>query len=160
MSKHTLSILVENNSGALSRIAGLFSARGYNISSLSVSETDDETLSRMTIVSSGDDKIIEQITKQLNRLVDVVKVLDFGPNDSVERELMLTTLNAINANRHEVVGIVDIFGGKVVAVSGNEITVEVSGSSNHIDDFLAMIRPYGIKEIARSGPIALSKAKK
>ncbi len=160
MSKHTISILVENNSGALSRIAGLFASRGYNIKSLSVSETDDESMSRMTIVSEGDDAIMEQINKQLNRLIDVIKVLDFVDGESVERELMLITLAASNNNRHEVVGVVDIYEGSVVAVSASEITVEVSGRSSELDDFISMVRPYGIKEIARSGPIALAKARK
>ncbi len=160
MSKHTISILVENNSGALPRIAGLFASRGYNISSLSVSETDDETMSRMTIVSNGDDAIMEQINKQLNRLIDVIKVLDFVEGESVERELMLVTLGATNANRHEVAGIVEIFDGSIVAVSAGEITIEVSGRASELDDFLSMIRSYGIKEIARSGPIALARARK
>lgn len=160
MSKHTISILVENNSGALSRIAGLFAARGYNIQSLSVSETDDDTMSRMTIVSEGDDTIMEQINKQLNRLIDVIKVLDFAPGESVERELMLITLGATNANRHEIIGLVDIYNGTVVAVSTGEITVEVAGRADDINDFINLVRPYGIKEVARSGPIALSKARK
>ena len=160
MSKHTISILVENNSGALSRIAGLFSARGYNISSLSVSETEDASMSRMTIVSVGDDKIIEQITKQLNRLIDVVKVLDIAPEDMLEREMMLVTLAANGKNRHEVISLADVFDGKVLALSANELTVRVSGESTILDDFITMVRPYGIKEIARSGPIALAKARK
>ena len=160
MNKHTLSILVENSSGALSRISGLFSSRGYNISSLSVSETDDSTLSRMTIVSIGDDAIMEQITKQLNRLIDVVKVLDFNEANSVERELVVVTLNANNTNRHEIVGVVDIFDGTVISVSAHEISVEMSGVSTQVDNFIAMVRPYGIKEVARSGPIALSSARK
>ena len=160
MSKHTISILVENNSGALSRIAGLFSARGYNISSLSVSETDDETMSRMTIVSRGDNDIIEQITKQLNRLIDVVKVLDIAPEDMLEREMMLVTLSASNKNRHEIISLADVFDGKVLALSANELTVRVSGESTILDDFITMVRPYGIKEIARSGPIALGQARK
>ena len=160
MSKHTISVLVENNFGALSRIAGLFSARGYNISSLSVSVTDDPTMSRMTIVSVGDDKIIEQITKQLNRLIDVVKVLDIAPADMLEREMMMVTLQATNKNRHEVVSLVDLFGGNVEAVSANELTIHVSGESTYLDDFINMVRPYGIKEMARSGPIALGKARK
>jgi acetolactate synthase-1/3 small subunit len=160
MSKHTISILVENSSGALSRIAGLFASRGYNISSLSVSETDDETMSRMTIVSDGDDEILEQINKQLNRLIDVIKVLDLNADELVERELVLATVSANNSNRHEVVGVVDIFGGKIVATSVGELTVEVSGSSEVIDDFITMVKPYGIKELAKSGPIALAKARK
>ncbi len=160
MSKHTISILVENNSGALSRIAGLFASRGYNIQSLSVSETDDESISRMTIVSVGDDAIMEQINKQLNRLIDVIKVLDFEDSDSVERELMLVTVAANNSNRHEVVGIADIFEGEVASASASEVTLEVSGTSDQLDDFVSMVKSYGIKEVARSGPIALAKAKK
>ncbi len=160
MSKHTISILVENNSGALSRIAGLFASRGYNIQSLTVSETDDESISRMTIVSVGDDAIMEQINKQLNRLIDVIKVLDFEDSDSVERELMLVTVAANNSNRHEVVGIADIFEGEVASASASEVTLEVSGTSDQLDDFVSMVKSYGIKEVARSGPIALAKAKK
>ncbi len=160
MNKHTISILVENNSGALSRIAGLFASRGYNIQSLSVSETDDETMSRMTIVSVGDDAIMEQINKQLNRLIDVIKVLDFEDSESVERELMLVTLAANNSNRHEVVGIADIFDGEVASASAAEITLEVSGTADQLDDFISMVKSYGIKEMARSGPIALAKARR
>jgi len=160
MSKHTISILVENNSGALSRIAGLFASRGYNIQSLSVSETDDESISRMTIVSVGDDAIMEQINKQLNRLIDVIKVLDFEDAESVERELMLVTVAANNNNRHEVVGIAEIFEGEVASASATEVTLEVSGTSDQLDDFVSMVKSYGIKEVARSGPIALARAKK
>lgn len=159
MSKHTISVLVENHSGALSRISGLFSARGFNISSLSVAETDDPTLSRMTIVVSGDNKEIDQITKQLNKLVDVVKVLDFAENEKAERELILITVNVSAPKRHEVIGIVQIFRGFVLAVSSNEMTIELSGTSEHLASFIDLLRPYGIKEIARSGPIALSKAR-
>ena len=160
MSKHTISILVENNSGALSRIAGLFASRGYNIKSLSVSETDDDSISRMTIVSEGDNAIMEQINKQLNRLIDVIKVLDFSDTESVERELTLVTIAANNSNRHELAAIVEIFKGEVVAASLNEITVEVSGRTEDIDDFINMVRSYGIKELARSGPIALARTRK
>ncbi|MDR0304882.1 MAG: acetolactate synthase small subunit [Chitinispirillales bacterium] len=159
MSKHTISVLVENHSGALSRISGLFSARGFNISSLSVAETDDPTLSRMTIVVSGDNKEIDQITKQLNKLIDVVKVLDFSENERVERELMLLTVNVTAAKRHEIVGIVQIFHGFVLAVSQNEMTIELSETADRLLSFIDLLRPYGIKEIARSGPIALSRAR-
>jgi len=159
MSKHTISILVENHSGALSQIAGLFSARGFNISSLSVAETDDPTLSRMTIVAIGDNKVINQINKQLNKLIDVVKVLDFMENDRVERELMLLTLNATAAKRHEIIGIVQIFKGIVLAVSSNEMTIELSDTADNLQNFIDLLKPYGIKEMARSGPIALAKAR-
>jgi len=160
MSKHTISVLVENHSGALSRIAGLFSARGFNISSLSVAETEDPTLSRMTIVAVGDNKIINQITKQLNKLVDVVKVLDFSENDCVESELILVTVNAPAAKRAEIMGIVQIFKGFILAVSLNEMTIELSDTEEKLASFIDLLRPYGIKEIARSGPIALGKASK
>ncbi|MCL1947655.1 MAG: acetolactate synthase small subunit [Chitinivibrionia bacterium] len=159
MSKHTISVLVENHSGALSRISGLFSARGFNISSLSVAETDDSTLSRMTIVANGDNKVIDQITKQLNKLVDVVKVLDFTENERVERELILLNVNAVAAKRHEIMGIVQIFRGFVLAVSQNEMTIELSDTADKIASFIDLLKPYGIKEMARSGPIALLKAK-
>ena len=159
MSKHTISVLVENHSGALSRISGLFSARGFNISSLSVAETDDLSLSRMTIVVNGDNKIIDQITKQLNKLVDVVKVLDFTENERVERELILLNVNATAVKRHEIMGIVQIFRGFVLAVSQNEMTIELSDTAEQIASFIDLLKPYGIKEMARSGPIALLKAK-
>ena len=159
MSKHTISVLVENHSGALSRISGLFSARGFNISSLSVAETDDAALSRMTIVAIGENKVIDQITKQLNKLVDVVKVLDFTENERVERELILLNVNAAAAKRHEIMGIVQIFRGFVLAVSQNEMTIELSDTAEQIASFIDLLKPYGIKEMARSGPIALLKAK-
>jgi acetolactate synthase-1/3 small subunit len=159
MSKHTISVLVENHSGALSRIANLFSARGFNISSLSVAETEDPTLSRMTIVAVGDTKVIDQITKQLNKLVDVVKVLDFSENERVERELIMITVNAPAAKRSEIIGIVQIFEGFILAVSSSEMTIELSDTADSLASFIDLLRPYGIKEIARSGPIALAKAK-
>ncbi|MGM0442569.1 MAG: acetolactate synthase small subunit [Fibrobacterota bacterium] len=157
--RHTISILVENHSGALSRISGLFSARGYNITSLSVSPTEDPGISRMTIVTLGDDTIIEQINKQLNRLIDVIKVFDFSENDCVDRELLIANINVTNRNRHELVGLLDIYGGKVLALSAREVVVELSERSAVLDDFIAMVTPYGIKEIARSGPVALAKPK-
>ncbi|ERP31650.1 acetolactate synthase small subunit [Chitinivibrio alkaliphilus] len=157
--RHTISVLVENNSGALSRISGLFSARGYNIASLSVSATEDHGVSRMTIVALGDDAIIEQITKQLNRLIDVIKVLDFKDKESVDRELMVATIQATHKIRHEIVSLLDIYNGKILSVSNRSLVIEVSERSDVLDDFIAIISPYGIREIARSGPVALAKPK-
>jgi len=160
MSKHTISVEVENHSGVLSRISGLFSARGFNISSLSVAPTEDKTISKMTIFVEGDDeKIIEQITKQLNKLVDVIKVSDFGENERVERELILITLNALAAKRPEIMAITEIFKGSVLAVSEKEMTIELSGAADKLQNFIDLLRPYGIKEVARSGPIAVAKVK-
>jgi len=159
MSKHTISVEVENHSGVLSRVSGLFSARGFNICSLSVAPTEDKTLSKMTIFVDGDEKIIEQIKKQLNKLVDVVKVTDFGENERVERELILITLNALAAKRPEIISIVDVFKGSVLTVSEKEMTIELSGASDKLQNFIDLLRPYGIKEVARSGPIAVAKIK-
>jgi acetolactate synthase-1/3 small subunit len=155
--KHTISVLVENHSGALSRISGLFSARGYNISTLSVSPTEEAEISRMTIVAIGDDAIIEQITKQLNRLIDVIKVIDFNEKDCVLRELLVATIHAGGKNRYEIISLLDIYGGKALAVSAKELVVEICEQPEVIDDFVRIIQPFGIKEIARSGPVALAK---
>jgi acetolactate synthase-1/3 small subunit len=159
MSKHTISVEVENHSGVLSRISGLFSARGFNISSLSVAPTDDATLSKMTIFVDGDEREIEQIKKQLNKLVDVVKVTDFGEAERVERELILITLNALANKRPEIMSVVDVFKGSVLTVSEKEMTIELSGAADKLANFIELLRPYGIKEVARSGPIAVAKMK-
>lgn len=160
MSKHTISVLVENNSGALSRIAGLFSSRGYNISSLNVAETDDPSMSAMTIVVGGDDDTIEQIVKLLNRLVDVVKVVDSVSEPIIEREIALVRVSTTNNNRQELMTLVNIYNGKLAAVSSSSITVEVANSGNVIDDFISLVRAFGIKEVARSGKVALSHTMK
>lgn len=156
MSTHTISVLVENRHGALSRIAGLFSSRGYNISSLNVAETDDASVSRMTIVVDGDESILEQVVKQLNRLVDVIKVVDFAAESVVDRELLLVRVDATRANRHEVVELADIFGAKVAAVAQKSMTVEMTSTTRMIDDFIALVKPYGVKEIVRTGRVALA----
>jgi len=158
--QHTILLEVENRSGVLSRVSGLFSARGYNICSLSVVETEDKTASKMTIFVEGDDKIIEQITKQLNKLVDVIKVMDYNENERVERELLLLTVNAPAIKRPEITSIIEIFKGAVHAVSVNEMTIELSGSADKLNKFVELLRPYGIKEIARSVPIVVGKALK
>lgn len=157
MSTHTISVFVENHSGALSRIAGLFSSRAYNISSLAVAETDDPLVSRMTIVVSGDENVLEQVTKQLNRLIDVIKVLDFSDTRTVDRELLLVRLDANKGNRHEILALANIFGGRAASVSPSSITIELSGETRTVDDFIAMAKPYGIKELVRSGKIAMAK---
>lgn len=157
MSTHTISVFVENHSGALSRIAGLFSSRAYNISSLTVAETEDPLVSRMTIVVSGDENVLEQVTKQLNRLIDVIKVLDFSDTRTVDRELLLVRLDANKGNRHEILALANIFGGRTASVSPSSITIELSGETRTVDDFIAMAKPYGIKELVRSGKIAMAK---
>jgi acetolactate synthase-1/3 small subunit len=159
MSTHTISILVENRHGALSRIANLFSSRGYNISSLTVAETDDATVSRMTIVVAGDESILEQIVKQLNKLIDVIKVIDFIDQPIVERELLLVRVDTSKPNRHDIIDLCDIFKAKIVSVSQKSMTVELAGSSEGLEDFISLVKPFGIKEIVRSGAIAIAQGK-
>jgi acetolactate synthase-1/3 small subunit len=160
MSTHTISVIVENRHGALSRIAGLFSSRGYNIASLTVAETEDPSVSRMTIVVAGDESVLEQVVKQLNRLIDVIKVIDFLNEAVIDRELILVRLDATKSTRHEIVGLASIFGGRVAAISPASITVELTGTSQAIADFISMVKPYGIKELVRSGKIAMAQARK
>ena len=157
MDTHTLSLLVENRHGALSRIANLFSGRGYNISSLTVAATEDETVSRMTIVVTGDEDILEQIVKQLNKLIDVIKVIDFIGEPFIERELLLARVDTSKSNRHEIIEISDIFKASIVSVSQKSMTIAMSASSACIDDFLLMVKPFGLKEVVRSGAIAIAK---
>ncbi|MFP4162541.1 MAG: acetolactate synthase small subunit [Chitinispirillaceae bacterium] len=160
MSTHTISILTENHSGSLSRIAGLFSSRGYNISSLTVAETDDPTVARMTIVVSGEEGILEQIVKQLNKLVDVIKVVDFKEESIIERELILVRVDAAKSSRHEVIEIANLFLARVAAVSAGSVTLELTGEKQFVDDFIVMLKPYGIKEIVRSGAVAIARSRK
>ncbi len=158
--QHTISVLVVNQSGVLSRISGLFSGRGFNIESLNVAETNDPDISRMTIVTRGDDKKIEQITKQLNKLVDIIKVTDLTEEGFVDRELILVKMNAEPRVREEILRIVEIFRAKVVDVSSATYTVEITGDDGKIKGFLEMLKPLGIKEIVRSGRIAISRGLK
>jgi acetolactate synthase-1/3 small subunit len=158
--QHTISVLVVNQSGVLSRISGLFSGRGFNIESLNVAETNDPDISRMTIVTRGDDKKIEQITKQLNKLVDIIKVTDLTEEGFVDRELILVKMNAEPRVREEILRIVEIFRAKVVDVSSATYTVEITGDEGKIKGFLDMLKPLGIKEIVRSGRIAISRGLK
>jgi len=148
---------VENRHGALSRIANLFSSRGYNISTLNVAETDDASISRMTIVVGGDEDVLEQVVKQLNKLIDVIKVIDFRDTPVIDRELILLRADVSRSNRHEIIELADIFGAKIAAVSLNSVTIELSSTSQMIDDFVALVKPYGIKEMVRTGKVALAR---
>jgi acetolactate synthase-1/3 small subunit len=158
--QHTLSILVENKPGVLSRIAGLFSGRGFNIESLSVAETLDATISRMTIVTRGNDQILEQIIKQLNKLVNVIKVIDFVNGDFVNREMALIKVNVTDENRSEFLNIVDIFRGKVLDVSHDAYVVEVTGDEGKLNAIINLCKPMGIKEVARTGKVVMMRGAK
>ncbi len=158
--KHTISVLVENEFGVLARVSGLFSGRGFNIESLSVAPTLDPDTSRMTIVTRGDDRILEQITKQLNKLISIIKVVDFTEEDYVERELALIKVTAESESRAEVLRIVDIFRAKVVDVTPRSYTLEMTGAPGKIDAVLELLRPMGIKEIVRSGPVVIGRGSK
>ena len=158
--KHTISLLVENKPGVLSRVASLFSGRGFNIESLSVAETIDPKVSRMTILTTGDDQILEQITKQLNKLINVIKVIDFKSNEYVGRELALIKVRATSANRSEIIEIVDIFRANIVDVAADSMTIEITGDEDKIESLLNLIRSFGIREIARTGRIAMVRGGK
>ena len=153
--RHVISVDVENKFGVLARISGLFSSRGYNIDSLSVGETVDPTISRMTIVVRGDDRVLEQVTKQLNRLIDVIKVVDLPGGTYVERELILIKLSVTSATRSQVIEIVNIFRAKIVDISQDSMTVEVTGTGEKIEAMLNILRPFGLKEVARTGKVAM-----
>jgi len=158
--RHIISVVVENKAGVLARIAGLFSSRGYNIDSLAVGETEDPQLSRITLVTSGDEAVIEQIRKQLNRLIDVIRVHEFEGEDFVERDLMLLKVNAPPGKRGEIMQIVDVFRGKIVDVGAKHLMVELSGPESKINAMIDLLRPFGIKEMVRSGRIALTRGVK
>lgn len=159
--KHTISVLVENKFGVLSRISGLFSGRGFNIESLSVAETMDPTVSRMTIVTRGSDQIIEQVTKQLNKLVDVIKVNDLTEEKFIDREMVLVKVDTDQTTkRDEVLRIVEIFRCKVADVSPKAYTIEVTGDEGKIKAIIDMLKPIGIKEIVRTGRIAMVRGSK
>jgi acetolactate synthase-1/3 small subunit len=158
--KHTISVLVENVPGVLSRVTGLFSGRGFNIESLCVAETLDQKISRITLVTSGNDQIVEQIIKQLNKLINVVKVTDFSAGESVEREMALIKVRADGDSRAEILRIADIFRAKVVDVSPEYYTIEITGDFNKIGAILDLLRHFQIKEIARTGAVAMARSKK
>jgi acetolactate synthase-1/3 small subunit len=155
--RHTLSVLVENKPGVLARVAELFARRGFNIESLAVGTTDRPEISRMTIVVDVADKSLEQVRKQLHKLVNVIEINDLDPDRSVDRELMLMKIKAAKDSRSEVVGIVDIFRGKIIDVSRESIIVEVTGTSAKLAAFEDLVRHYGIKELARTGKVALPR---
>ncbi len=155
--RHIISLLMENESGALSRVAGLFSARGYNIESLNVAPTEDPTLSRMTIVTSGSDEVIEQINKQLNKLVDVVTVMDLTDGDHIERELMLVKVRAVGDDREELKRMTDIFRGRVIDVTDKTYTIELTGTGHKLDRFLQAIDHSLILETVRTGASGIGR---
>ncbi|MBI5006166.1 MAG: acetolactate synthase small subunit [Nitrosomonadales bacterium] len=155
--RHIISLLMENESGALSRVAGLFSARGYNIESLNVAPTEDPTMSRMTIVTSGSDEVIEQINKQLNKLVDVVTVMDLTDGDHIERELMLVKVRAAGDDREELKRMTDIFRGRVIDVTDKTYTIELTGTGHKLDRFLQAIDHSLILETVRTGASGIGR---
>ena len=155
--KHIISLLMENEAGALSRVAGLFSARAYNIESLTVAPTEDATLSRMTIVTSGSDEVIEQIIKQLNKLIDVVKVLDLNDGRYIERELMLVKVKATGPFRDEMKRMCDIFRGRIIDVADGSYTIELTGSGSKLDAFLESLDKAAILETVRTGASGIGR---
>src|SRR5262245_22753791 len=153
--RHIISVLVENEFGVLAKVSGLFSGRGFNIESLCVAETTDPTVSRITLVTSGDDRVLEQVTKHLNKQVNVIRVSDFSNASHVKRELVLVKVSADERTRGEVLSIVNIFRGKVVDVSSRSYVVEVTGSEEKIGAFIDVLRPLGILEVVRTGVVAM-----
>lgn len=155
--RHTISVLVENKFGVLTRVAGLFSGRGYNIDTLNVGPTHDPSLSRMTIVTRGDDATVEQICKQLDKLVDVVKVIDYRAGSYIDRELVLVKVTADSQNRAEVCQMAELFRAKVVDVQPKSITIEITGSESKIEKFLSLMKDFGIADLTRTGQVALPR---
>ena len=155
--RHTISVLVENKFGALTRIAGLFSGRGYNIDTLNVGPTHDPNTSRMTIVTRGDDATVEQIVKQLNKLVDVLSVQDFRDGEYVDRELVLVKVSVDSKTRAEVMQITDIFRAKIVDVQPTTLTIEITGNESKVDKFLNLMKTFGVIDLTRTGKIALPR---
>ena len=155
--RKTISVLVENHFGVLTHVAGLFSARGFNIDSLAVGETEDPTISRMTIVAEGDEKTLEQVKKQLNRLIDIIKVIDLTGEDFVDRELVLVKVKIDNKNRSEILQISDTFQAKIDDVKKETVVIEVTGDQNKVKSFIEIMKPFGITEIVRTGRIAMGR---
>lgn len=158
--RHIISIFVENHFGVLARVSGLFSARGYNIDSLCVAETPDPSISRMTVVVRGDERVLEQIIKQLNKLVDTIQVIDMTQEDHVERELLMLKVRADGTKRGEVVEIANIFRAKVVDIGKEALTLEATGSAGKLEAFVDMMKPFDLIEVVRTGKIAISRAPK
>jgi acetolactate synthase-1/3 small subunit len=155
--RHTISVLVENKFGALTRIAGLFSGRGFNIDTLNVAPTQDASASRMTIVTRGDDATLEQIVKQLNKLVDVIKVQDFREGEYIDRELALVKVKADSSVRSEIMQITDIFRAKIVDVQRKSVTIEITGSESKVEKFIDLMAAFGILDLTRTGRVAMSR---
>ena len=156
---HTIAVLVENQFGVLSRVSGLFSARGFNIDSLTVGETQDPAVSRMTIVVNGDERVLDQIMKQLDKLVDVIKVVDLTKEETIDRELLLVKVGASPANRADIIQIVNTFRAKIVDVNPHSVTIEVTGTESKLDAMLELLRPFGIEELVRTGLISVVRKK-
>jgi acetolactate synthase-1/3 small subunit len=155
--RHTISVLVENKFGVLTRVAGLFSGRGYNIDSLNVAPTHDASASRMTIVTRGDDATIEQIVKQLNKLVDVLEVQDFRDTEFIDRELVLVRVSVDSKTRAEVMQITDIFRAKIVDVQPKSLSIEITGNESKVEKFIVLMKTFGISELTRTGKVALPR---
>ncbi|ADC61892.1 MULTISPECIES: acetolactate synthase small subunit [Allochromatium] len=158
--RHIIAVLLENEAGALSRVAGLFSARGYNIESLTVAPTDDPTLSRMTLVTTGNDEIVEQIKKQLNKLIDTVKLVDLSEGDHIEREMMMVKVRAERPDREELKRLVDIFRAKIIDVTDVSYVIELTGASRKLDAFIDALPEGLIIEVVRSGPTGIARGAK
>ena len=156
--RHTISVLVENKFGVLTRVAGLFSGRGYNIDSLNVAPTMDPNISRMTIVTHGDDATLEQINKQLNKLVNVIALTDFREGEYVDRELVMLKVSANSKNRSEVMQITDIFRAKIIDVAPKSLTIELTGSESKVEKFIILMQSFGVLELTRTGKVALPRA--
>ena len=158
--KHIISLMVENKQGVLARISGLFSGRGYNLESITAGVTTDPTVSRITLACTGDDSVVEQIKKQLNRLIDVIKVNELTDTPSLNRELMLVKVSAKGSQRGEIFQVADVFKAQIMDVGHESMTVELVGSPDKIDDLIALLQPYGIAEVARSGVVAMERSRK
>jgi acetolactate synthase-1/3 small subunit len=158
--KRTLSVFVENNPGVLSKVSGLFGRRGYNIESLVVSETEDRTISRMTIIVDGDDEILEQVKKQLNKLVDVIKVSDLTNEETVDRQLLLIRVNADNSTRTEIIQLMDIFRARIVDIGRKSLMIEATGDETKIDAIIKSLQPFGIQELVKTGTISVVRGSK
>ncbi len=155
--RHTISVLVENKFGVLTRVAGMFSGRGFNIDTLNVGPTLDPSTSRMTIVVRGDDTVLEQVTKQLNKLIDVIEIQDFREGEAVDRELVLLRVNVNAETRAEVLQICDIFRAKIIDVQHKNVSIEVTGNESKISKFLMLMEPFGIADLTRTGKVALAR---
>ncbi len=158
--KHVISMIVENHQGVLARIAGLFSGRGYNLESITVGITTDPAISRLTLVCGGDDAVVEQIKKQLNRLIDVIKVFDYTGIPALNRELALVKVSTKTRSRSEVFQVAEVFKADVLDIGHDTLTLEITGASETIDDFLELVSPYGLVEVARSGLVSMERARK